>query len=185
MSWNQRTFLWIHQFAGRNPVIDGIAIFFASYILYFLIIGFALLVLLEDGPRKKWYLFCEGALATLLARGLVTEIIRFFYHHPRPFDFYGFAPLIAEFGWSFPSGHMTFLFALAMIVWYRSKPWGFWYLLLSAVVGVARIYVGVHWPLDVIGGAVIGILCAVIIHALFRKPRIALYEPSSRDPDVV
>jgi undecaprenyl-diphosphatase len=64
-------------------------------------------------------------------------------------------------------------------VWYRSRLWGFWYFVVVAAVGVARIYTGVHWPLDVIGGAIIGIACAAIIHALFRKTRKALYEPSS------
>ena len=70
---------------------------------------------------------------------------------------------------------MTFLFALGMVVLCRSKLWGFWYLLLAAIVGVARIYVGVHWPLDIIGGALVSIACAAIIHAMFQKTRLALY----------
>jgi len=175
MSFNQSAFQWIHSFSGHNPVLDGIAIVFARYLLFFLIFGFFLLVLCKEGPRQKWYVLSEGALATLLARGLVTEMFRFFYHHPRPFDFYGFAPLIAISAPSFPSAHMTLLFAVATVVWFRYRLWGFCYFVMAAVVGVARIYAGVHWPLDIIGGAVIGIVCAAIIHALFRKTRAALY----------
>ena len=172
---NQSLFNYIHNFAGKNPLIDGIVIFFAVYPLYFLIVGFLLLVIFQKGTRRKWYLFCEGALATLLARGIVTETIRYFYHHPRPFDFYGFAPLIPESGWSFPSGHMTFLFALATVVWFANKKWGIAYFLLALMSGIARIYVGVHWPLDVLGGMVIGIVCALFIHGILTPSRRTIY----------
>jgi undecaprenyl-diphosphatase len=176
MPINQSLFVYIHNFSGRSPIFDGIGIFFANYLVYFLVFGFFFLVLVESGPRRKLYRFAEGALATLLSRGIVTELIRFFYHHPRPFLFYGFTPLISESSWSFPSGHMTFLFALATVVWYADRRWGIAYFILSAVVGVARIYVGVHWPLDILGGVVIGIVCGIIIHRLFRSSRTALYE---------
>ena len=173
---NQQLFNYIHNFSGRSAIFDGVGIFFANYLIYFLILGFLFLVLAENGSRRKLYRFAEGALATLLARGIVTEVIRFFYHHPRPFAFYGFVPLVAESGSSFPSGHMTFLFALATAVWYANRRWGMLYFILSAAVGVARIYVGVHWPLDVLGGGVIGVLCAILIHRLLRQSRRALYE---------
>lgn len=175
---NAQLFNYIHQFAGRNPIFDGVGIFFANYLVYFLVLGFLFLVILETGPRRKLYRFAEGALAALLARGLLTEIIRFFYHHPRPFDFYGFQPLIAESGSSFPSGHMTFLFAIAMAVWYANKKWGVVYFILSAAVGVARIYAGVHWPYDIVGGIVVGVLSGIVVHALLKESRQALY-PSS------
>jgi undecaprenyl-diphosphatase len=172
---NQQFFNDIHNFSGRSAIFDGVGIFFANYLIYFLILGFLFLVLAEKGPRRKLYWFGEGALATLLARGIVTEVVRFFYHHPRPFAFYGFAPLVTESGSSFPSGHMTFLFALATVVWYANRRWGILYFVLSFAVGVARIYVGVHWPLDILGGAVIGVLCAAIIHRFLRPSRKELF----------
>jgi undecaprenyl-diphosphatase len=89
----------------------------------------------------------------------------------RPFSFYGFAPLIPESGWSFPSGHMLWFFALSMTVWYTNRRWGTVFFILSALMGIARIYAGVHWPLDVLGGAVIGVLCSMAIHVLLSKPR--------------
>jgi undecaprenyl-diphosphatase len=172
---NQSLFLFIHNFSGRSPILDGIGIFFANYLVYFLVLGFLFLVLVEDGSRRKLYRFAEGALAILLSRGIVTELIRHFYYHPRPFEFYGFVSLVPESGASFPSGHMTFLFALAMAVWYANRKWGIVYFLLSLVVGIARIYAGVHWPLDILGGIVVGIACGMIVHGLLRSSRKALY----------
>lgn len=175
-SLNQSVFQFIHQFAGRSVVMDDLGIFFANYLPYLLVLGFLVLTWYERDWRRKLYVFIEGALAVVLARGLVTEIIRFFYYHPRPFDFYNFAPLISESGSSFPSGHAAFFFALAMVVWYVNRTWGIWYLILSCVNGIARIYVGVHWPLDILGGIAVGVLCALFIRWLLKNSREKLYD---------
>ena len=174
-SFNQILFQFIYHFSHLNFLLDDLGIFCAQYLPYLL--GFAFLVLLfyEKGWRRKWFLFSEAAIAVILSRGLLTEIIRFFYNHPRPFDVLGFTPLISESGSSFPSGHAAFLFALAMVVFFRNRKWGTWFFILSVVNGIARIYVGVHWPLDVVGGAVIGIGSAWFIHWLLNDSRKKLY----------
>ncbi len=169
--FNQSVFLFIHQFAGRSSFADAVGIFLAEYLPYVLLLGFFILIYGQKGPRRKWYLFGEGALGVILARGIITESIRFFYHHPRPFVFYGFPPLLPESSWSFPSGHATFYFALATTVWFLNRKWGAWYFVVAAAMSVARVYAGVHWPLDVIGGAIIGIVCGMFVHHLLRKSR--------------
>src|SRR5258708_24900384 len=105
----------------------------------------------------------------MVSRGIVTELIRYFYHHERPFSFYNFTPLIPEVGWSFPSGHAAWFFALATVIWYVNRKWGVWYFVLSVVMGIARIYVGVHWPLDVLGGIVAGVVVGGVVSFLFLK----------------
>lgn len=171
---NGKIFLWIHGFAGHNPFLDSIAIFFAEWLPYILVIVFLLLVLSENGMRRKIYLFAEGALAIILARGIVTTAIHFFYYHARPFAVYNFTPLINESGSSFPSAHAAWFFALAMTVWYANRAWGWWFFGLATLMGIARIYVGVHWPLDIIGGAVIGIASAIFVRWMLKGPREAL-----------
>lgn len=175
MSFNSTVFQFIYHFARRNAFLDVAGVFLANYLAYFLVLGFLALIFYEKGWRRRFYLFAEAALAVILARGLITEAIRFFYYHARPFDALGFTPLVAESGSSFPSGHMTFFFALAMVVWYANRKWGVWYFLLSALIGVARIYVGVHWPLDILGGIAIGIACGALVHWLFGESRRKLY----------
>jgi undecaprenyl-diphosphatase len=170
-SFNISVFNAIYNFGHRSVWLAGPAIFFAQYLPYFLVLGFLVLVFFQKGLRGKIYLFCEGTLAIILARGIIANIIYFFYQHPRPFDVLGFAPLISESGSSFPSGHMVWFFALAMVVWYANRKWGIWYFILALAMGVARIYVGVHWPFDILGGAIIGILSAMVIHWLLRESR--------------
>ena len=153
---NHAVFLAIHNLSGRNGFADAIGIFLAEWMPYLLAIAFLALVFMQPGARKKFYLFAEGALAVILARGIVTPLIQLFYHEPRPFSFYGFAPLIGESGWSFPSAHAALFFALLIPVWYANKKWGWWYLAAAALMAVARVYAGVHWPLDIVAGAIIG-----------------------------
>jgi undecaprenyl-diphosphatase len=171
---NQKVFQFIYNFGGRGTFLSAAAIFFAQYLPYLLILGFLILAYYQKGWRRKVYVFCEGALAVILSRGLITEIIRFFYHHQRPFSFYGFNPLIPESGWSFPSGHAAWFFALAMVVWYTNRKWGWWFFALTILMGIARIYAGVHWPADVLAGAVVGIGSALLIHWALKRSREGL-----------
>ncbi len=166
---NQSFFLLIHNLAGRNAFLDGLAIFFAQWLPYLLVIGFLVLMYDQIGSRRKLYLFAEGALAVILSRGIIATTIHFFYYHARPFVVYGFTPLIGESGSSFPSGHAAWFFALAMVVWYANRKWGIWYFILAALMGIARVYVGVHWPFDILGGAAIGIASGIAINALLKS----------------
>ncbi len=175
---NLAVFNFIHRFSGHSVFADIAGIFFAEYLPYLLVLGFLVLVLRESGARRRFYLFAEGSLAVILARGILTEGIRFFYPAARPFVLLGFSPMISESGSSFPSGHMTWFFALAAIVWFTNRKWGTWYLALSVLMGIARIYVGVHWPSDILGGIVVGLASGWFIHRAFRNVRSAISPPA-------
>jgi len=79
---------------------------------------------------------------------------------------------------SFPSGDVGFAFSVAAVVWfavYKNKPLLVLYIIYPIIIIWQRIYIGVHFPLDVLTGAVIGVLCAVI--SLKISPSIEfLYE---------
>jgi len=179
-SLNLSLFQLIYGLSHRIFLLDDLGIFCAQYLPYLLVLIFFILVFYEKGWRRKWYIFSEAAIAVILSRGFLTETIRFFYNHPRPFDVLGFAPLISESGSSFPSAHAALFFALAMVVFYRNRKWGIWFLIWAFVNGIARIYVGVHWPLDILGGAVIGIISAIFIHWLLRDSREKLYREAEK-----
>jgi undecaprenyl-diphosphatase len=168
---DRTVFQFFYAAGHHNAFWDALAVIFAEYLPYALVLAFLVLVYYQKGWRRKVHLFCEAALAIILARGIVTEVIHFFYHEPRPFSFYGFTPLFNETGWSFPSAHAAWFFALAMAVWYVNRKWGWWFFGLAALMGLARIYAGVHWPMDIVGGAAVGILSAMFVHRLLKGSR--------------
>src|SRR3989338_8710440 len=116
MSFDASLFQFIFGLARQNKFFDGLAVFLANYFQYFLL---ALAIFLVFNKTKDWrrrlFVFLFFALSTILARGLITEIIRFFYSRPRPFVVLDISPLINhDLTASFPSGHMTFYFVLAL-----------------------------------------------------------------------
>ncbi len=164
-------FAAIHGLSGRNIAADIAAMAVGWWMAYLLGAGFFAFLFTRKGMRRRIYIFTEGALAVILSRGIIAAGIQFLYHRERPFAFYGISPLFGTTGWSFPSGHMTLFFALATVVWFANRRWGAWYLLLTAAMGAARIYAGLHWPTDIIAGAAIGIASALVVRWLLTDAR--------------
>ncbi len=74
-------------------------------------------------------------------------------------------------GWSFPSNHAANNFAMARAIQIVAPVWAIPAYAFAAVVGFSRIYVGVHYPLDVIAGGLIGLLCATLVGVAFEAMR--------------
>ena len=70
---------------------------------------------------------------------------------------------------SFPSGHAATSFAAATVLTAASPRWGPLWFLLALAIGFTRVYVGVHYPLDIIGGALLGIGVALAVEAVVRR----------------
>lgn len=116
-----------------------------------------------------------GALALLaMVLGLlVTNItIKPLVERARPWLDWPIVPLVTEKDPnSFPSGHTCAAFAAAM-VWVRTLPWRWGRVLavvMAVLMGLSRLYVGVHYPSDVLAGAVIGALCAWVIWKVYQS----------------
>lgn len=82
-------------------------------------------------------------------------------------------------GYSFPSSHAVNNFAVATIFAYYYRKWMWWFLAYASIIGYSRISVGVHYPSDVVGGAILGGLCGamiIILWSLVEKyfPRLGI-----------
>lgn len=171
---NNYLFKLIFGLSHRNFLIDDIGVFLAEYLPYLLVLGSLIFIFLFEGWKKRILVFSEGLMALILSRGIITEAVRFFYHSPRPFKALNLPALINESSFSFPSGHAALFFALATTIFYLSRRLGIWYFALASVNGIARIFVGVHWPFDILGGAIVGILSAMLIHKLLTSVAMEL-----------
>ena len=166
-----QTFLfnWFFSLAHQHAIIDALIVFVSSYLSYFLLLSFLVFLYFKKSWKNRLFLFIEGALAVILARGLVTEIIRFFYDSPRPLSMLGIDALIFESSNSFPSGHMTFYFGLAAILWFENRRFAGWFAFFTLLIGAARIAAGVHWPLDIAGGIAIGVASGLVVHQFLKR----------------
>jgi len=170
MSFDQSIFEALYALAGKSQLLDFAGIFFASYLPYLLLVLFFVFLLRERRWKVRFYNFVFVALAVILSRGLFAEIIRFFYYRPRPPVILSIEPLIdLSSSGSFPSGHATIFFALAGAMFLLNRRWGLWFFGGAILIGIARIFVGVHWPLDIVGGLVVGFLSAGIVKLLLRR----------------
>lgn len=163
---NESLFDAIFQFAHQSPLLDGVGVFCAAYLQYFVVIGlFALLFAWRVDWRLKLFVGIEAVLVVVIARGIVAESIKVFIDSARPFVALGVDPLFMPSSQgSFPSGHAAFFFSLAFALFFTQRTWAWWYLGAAAIIGIARVFAGVHWPIDIVGGALIGLAIAALVH---------------------
>lgn len=161
--------------SGHSVAADDIFKFLAVYGVYFMV---ALLVVLWFWPgsrverdRREWAA-ASGVISALLALGF-NVVISHIWDRPRPFIALHVKPLLAHAAdASFPSDHAAGAFAIAVAVLLILRRIGLLALLLAALIAFSRVYVGDHYVTDVLGGAAVGIIAALIVS--LARPLISL-----------
>ena len=166
-------FVFLNQFARYSPPLDDIIIFFSDSIGYLLLAVLIFTLFFIQRPRP--FSFLTSLLLVLSAgvtsRFLITELIQLIWSRPRPFEVLKYVnQLIAHSsGDSFPSGHAAFYFAVAGVFLAFDKRLGVFAICVAFLMGVARGTSGIHWPTDIMGGAVVGLLSAVGVWRIGSK----------------
>ena len=139
------------------------AIFFSRYVPYFLVIFlffYSLYIL-------NIYFFLGALISGAFARFGVNEIVHVFYKSKRPANLAQTNVLIpVPKNSSFPSGHSSFFFGVSFFIIFYNLYLGIIFILISFLIGTARVFCGVHWFKDVLGGFVAGLLSAIIMYYL-------------------
>jgi undecaprenyl-diphosphatase len=118
--------------------------------------------------RRPWLLVALVA-ADLIAEGISLGLRDWIGRRRPPLVYPDPKPLVGvPHSGAFPSGHTTTAFACATVLAWASPRLAVPAFVLAAAIGFSRIYVGVHWPLDVLGGAVLGTLIGLGATALLR-----------------
>lgn len=156
-------FYFLNSFAGRSDFFDSCVVFFAEYYLYFILAVFVLVLL--KGLHYK--IGVMAVLSALIARFGAVSLIRYFYHRPRPFiSLPSVRHLFEKSSYSFPSGHVTFVFALAVFIFFYHKKLAYFLFASGLIIGIARVAAGAHYPSDVLGGMALGIGIGLIFQKI-------------------
>lgn len=152
----------INNFANKSKLLDAFAIFCARYLLYLMLVyllAFAYAV-------NDLSLFINSLLAGLFAV-VIGKIVDFFYKKRRPAELESTKILIpVPRNLSFPSRHASITFGVSFYILFYNVPLAVIFIICSSFVGIARVFCGVHWFRDILGGVVTGLLSAVIIYYL-------------------
>jgi undecaprenyl-diphosphatase len=175
---DQNIFLWISGLAGRFEPLDWAASHLANDYLIPAAIAMVALSLWFTGltpqgrRRNQWgFLF---AIAGMGCSSLAVMAVNAFYFRPRPYvafpqilsqvDRLFYQPTVS----SFPSYPAALTFAFAFGIWLANKKVGAALFGLAVLMSLARIYVGVHYPSDIIAGAIAGIAVTYLVSWLLK-----------------
>jgi len=119
-----------------------------------------------DG-RKLKEITLHSIYSSLLA-WLISLFLKDIFHTPRPFRVDGTIPLtaIVTHDYAFPSGHTAASFALSLTIFLHHRRLGSLFLVCSLIVGISRIAAHVHYPIDILGGGILGCIIAISVHKL-------------------
>lgn len=158
---------------------DILVEFFASFFIWFLFVGLAVLWVVDGKIKKEQVVH---ALFACLFAWVIAFLIKHFFPTVRPFMINGreIDVLMRPTDGAFPSEHTTLAFALAVTVFMHDRKIGWWFLGGALVVGVARVLANVHYPIDIVGGAFLGTIIAVIVERMHFLDLIKRISPGKR-----
>ncbi len=176
---NNQIFFNLYSLAHKSDFFDKIAVFITDPLIYIMLVVVSIYFLfdIKDLHRKIDFIFIKEKVKNfspvfitgVLAWG-VGDILKSIFKINRPFvTFTEVQTLVPESGFSFPSLHSTLIAALAFAVYFKNKKFGYVCLFIALLIGLSRVVVGVHYPLDVLGGFTLGFMVAYIINIISNK----------------
>ena len=136
--------------------------FSATFLIWILYAGLFFLWFFDKEIKKEQiiYALVAGFFAWTIAQGIKT-----IFPTLRPYVVNGdpVGVLLTPTGSAFPSAHTALAFSLAVTIFLLDGKIGWIYLSMAMFIGIARVLANVHYPVDILGGALIGVLVSVIV----------------------
>lgn len=170
--WDQILFLWLNSW--HNEFFDGLMRGISGLVWWFPLYAVLLVYSIKKMGKKVWLLIVGVVLVIVLADQISSSLLKPGFKRPRPCyeqQLQGRVHQVAGCGgpYGFVSSHAANTFALATLLVLILKQKSLQILFLWAgLVAYSRIYLGVHYPLDVFFGGLLGVFCAYITY-LFIK----------------
>ncbi len=162
-----------------NSVFDIILPFIRNQYTWFPFYLFLIVFALVNYKKKAWWWIFFAVVTAILSNYISSDLIKGNIYRLRPCNdpemadtvrfLVGYRPKSS----SFTSSHATNHFALASFLYYTLRPhlgkWCHLFFAWAAIICYAQVYVGVHYPLDVIAGGIIGFIFGYLSAKLYNK----------------
>jgi undecaprenyl-diphosphatase len=182
MNISDNIFFKLYSLAHQSKIVDTLIVFCAEYLPYLVVIFIVIYILYQDlgdfdwrnpfGIIKKRINQLTNIFIPAISAWVLTSILKSIFSSPRPFIKFKeiVNPLFTHGGMdSFPSGHATFYMALALSIFLINKKLGWVYFFIALVIGLARIMTGIHFPIDILAGYLLGLIVALIFQIIFQR----------------
>jgi membrane-associated phospholipid phosphatase len=177
-AWDKRLFLQLNS-GWTNPVFDLVLPYFRDPVfwapLYLLMVSF---MLLNWGKKGLWWsiaFLCTLAITDLVGAKVFKEGFERLRPCSDPMFFQQVRLLVKHCsgGYSFTSNHAANHFGMATFIAITMYPtfkrWIYLFYLWAFFIGYAQVYVGVHYPIDVLGGGVLGSMAGLLTASIFTN----------------
>ena len=171
LEWDGQALLWLKD-TFAHPVLDKIMLFVSRMgDKGFCWIVLGLLFLLLGRRKRVWFQRGMMVLSALLADVLLCNVLlKPLVNRTRPYEVLDYTLIVPPMhDASFPSGHTAASFAAATALYTMNPKWGRAAYAFAVLMGFSRLYLGVHFPLDVLAGAFVGVFAAKGALYLIKK----------------
>lgn len=160
---NYQFFRAVNQLAGNSRLIDYLMITISKKARYVYLV-LLIFMWFRNHQYKK---VTSYAVISLMNAYVLTFFIKIFNYSPRPFlkhSVHLLPPIPSKRNASFPSKHTTMAFAVATSVLFYQRSIGFLMWILAMLSGFSRIWMGHHYPSDILGSAILGSVIASVVN---------------------
>lgn len=173
MSFTEIDYKWfnvINSHVLQSSLLDNIMILFAEYVQYVFVSLILILWLLN---KSNFRVIAFQVMVSFTLAYSINRLIELFIFRERPFVSHAVNQLVEHStNSSFPSDHATSAIVIAFTLWLSSLRFKHLWVWLALGIAFSRIWVGVHYPFDVVAGIINGLMVALFTHYILFKLKI-------------
>src|SRR5260221_137473 len=161
---DKKLFLFLNSL--HHPFLDPAMFYLTKTFFWLPLYAFLIFLVFKKYKQQGWYVLLGAGLTIFLANEITSSLMKPFFARLRPSHeptLSGLVHLVNDYRgglYGFASSHAANTFGTALFVWLMLKPfyrWMVWIFLWAALMTYTRIYLGVHYPGDILVGAVVGL----------------------------